>query len=958
MNIFARRGKRPLLWLMVVLCGAGGPAPAETRSIIRNGDSDPAFDAGPRSSDGAGTCGGFAFPYTLTGTDNAARVAELRQAIDCANANTTDDAIDLGGHTLVLGNGPYTDANGVNALPFVTGTLTLSNGALERGAAAPSFRFLDVPASGDLSLRAVQLRNGRAQTDGGAIRADGALSVEDCVFEDNVASTLGGALSSHAMTDITTSRFTRNAAPLGAAIAGGDGDASAGGDVTQVINSRFENNGAAGSHSVIWNSSYFAMIGSLVSGNHLAAADSSLLYFHQDTSVAELRAVTIAGNSVQGALFAWSSANVQVSNSIIWDNQYGSLGGVSPRHSIVPGCAAVVLDGCLDQPPGFVGPDDYHLDAGSPAIDAGDNAYGWTGPDLDGHPRQLDDTGVADTGHGPGPIIDMGAFEYQANSVAAGIHVTPTSGLITTETGGTATFSIVLARYPKADVTLALSSSDVTEGVVVPTSLTITQATWNRPQTIIVTGLDDGVSDGDQAYTIAIAPASSSDPAYASIDPPNVSVVNKEAAIPPHHVGGTVIGLLGNGLVLSLGAGAETLPVSANGSFAFATALAPGAVYAVTVASHPQAPAQSCAVINGNGTMGSADVGNVVVNCGASNTRTIGGTVSGLGGGSLTLQLNGGGDRTVSANGSYAFASRLVDGANYVVTVKTQPQGQWCTLAHASGTVQGANVTDVNASCAPLAAALYLDVDDGREYARYGRVRDYFVTLGNTGNVAANGVAVAGTFSAAFDAANVRWQCLGGANLCGTTGAGDFSDTANLPPNSSVTWLVSVPVLGGSNATEATFAVNLASPPPAPAGTGVSDADTDTLVIFRDGLDVPYGDGARPAEPTQLLDEQSVPVEWLPARGDGIAVVLVLQTPDGEVEVQRLTYRGADFVRLLGMDRAGQQQASDWARVADGARLVAGRVAGAADTSIVLLDGAQRPLALLQHASQLNGEVQ
>ena len=112
--------------------------------------------------------------------------------------------------------------------------------------------------------------------------------------------------------------------------------------------------------------------------------------------------------------------------------------------------------------------------------------------------------------------------------------------------------------------------------------------------------------------------------------------------------------------------------------------------------------------------------------------------MSGLGGGSLVLQLNGGGDLVRSVNGSYAFATRLVDGANYVVTVKTQPQGHWCTLTHASGTVQGADVTNVDASCAPLAAELHLDVDDGYAFARYGYVRDYFVTLGNTGNRAAN----------------------------------------------------------------------------------------------------------------------------------------------------------------------------------------------------------------------------
>ena len=47
---------------------------------------------------------------------------------------------------------------------------------------------------------------------------------------------------------------------------------------------------------------------------------------------------------------------------------------------------------------------------------------------------------------------------------AAGITVTPTAGLATTEAGGTATFTVVLNTQPTADVTIALSSSDTTEG--------------------------------------------------------------------------------------------------------------------------------------------------------------------------------------------------------------------------------------------------------------------------------------------------------------------------------------------------------------------------------------------------------------------------------------------------------------------------------------------------------------
>ena len=51
---------------------------------------------------------------------------------------------------------------------------------------------------------------------------------------------------------------------------------------------------------------------------------------------------------------------------------------------------------------------------------------------------------------------------------AAGITVTPTSGLATTEAGaGTATFTVVLNSEPTADVTIGLSSDDTSEGTVV-----------------------------------------------------------------------------------------------------------------------------------------------------------------------------------------------------------------------------------------------------------------------------------------------------------------------------------------------------------------------------------------------------------------------------------------------------------------------------------------------------------
>ena len=109
------------------------------------------------------------------------------------------------------------------------------------------------------------------------------------------------------------------------------------------------------------------------------------------------------------------------------------------------------------------------------------------------------------------------------------INVSPTSGLVTTEAGGTDDFTIVLGSQPSADVTIALSSSDETEGTVSPSSLTFTSANWNVSQTVTVTGVDDaigGTSDGDVNYTIVTAAAVSTDAGYSAVNPDDVTVTN------------------------------------------------------------------------------------------------------------------------------------------------------------------------------------------------------------------------------------------------------------------------------------------------------------------------------------------------------------------------------------------------------------------------------------------------
>ncbi|MGE0078543.1 MAG: Ig-like domain-containing protein [Bacteroidales bacterium] len=111
---------------------------------------------------------------------------------------------------------------------------------------------------------------------------------------------------------------------------------------------------------------------------------------------------------------------------------------------------------------------------------------------------------------------------------AAGIIVSPTSGLTTNESGGTATFTIVLASQPTSNVTIGLSSSNTLEGTVSPTSVTFSTANWGAAQTVTVTGVNDAVADGPQVYTIITAAATSSDPLYNGINPSDVSVTNQD----------------------------------------------------------------------------------------------------------------------------------------------------------------------------------------------------------------------------------------------------------------------------------------------------------------------------------------------------------------------------------------------------------------------------------------------
>src|SRR5438093_321953 len=110
----------------------------------------------------------------------------------------------------------------------------------------------------------------------------------------------------------------------------------------------------------------------------------------------------------------------------------------------------------------------------------------------------------------------------------AGITVSPTSGLTTTDGGGRAPSTVVSTRKSDAYATVGLSSSDLTEGTVAPASVTFTSGNWSTAQTVTVTGADDFGVDGNVAYTIVTAAATSTDGIYNGMDPSDVGVANAD----------------------------------------------------------------------------------------------------------------------------------------------------------------------------------------------------------------------------------------------------------------------------------------------------------------------------------------------------------------------------------------------------------------------------------------------
>jgi N-acetylneuraminic acid mutarotase len=266
----------------------------------------------------------------------------------------------------------------------------------------------------------------------------------------------------------------------------------------------------------------------------------------------------------------------------------------------------------------------------------------------------------------------------------------------------------------------------------------------------------------------------------------NVTTVQVTCTNVAFTIGGTVINLAGSGLVLQDNGG-NSLPVAANGSFTFTTALAPGGAYAVTVSTQPSSPAQTCGVVNGSGAA-NADVTTVMVNCGhnewawmsGANVPNQSGTYGTLG---TAAAANVPGIRnfgpiswTDTSGNLWLFGGNGFDSAGTTGDLNDLwkyniASGQWTW-------VSGSNLVSQNGTYGTLKTPAAGNVPGARDSSV-----SWIDASGNLWLFGGQGFDSAGTFGYLndlweFSVSNKDWTWVGGSNLVAQTGTYGTLNTA------------------------------------------------------------------------------------------------------------------------------------------------------------------------------------
>lgn len=343
----------------------------------------------------------------VTNGDVTIRAATLKE--NNGGCSAVEVNHDFGPAHLALESSTVTGMAGVTtfhvwgdmASATVTGTTFVGNMAGDAGGGIQ----VDFGSSAFISNTLV-FSNTAGDVGGGIAVRDGAsASVHGTQVFSNTAMAAGGGIGvGNAVLNVTDSEIMHNQAPNGqsGAIEVQAGATANVWDSIIADNLTLLHGGAA----TVEAGATLNLVNTLLTGNASSSGNANVLATSGDVTMMN---GTVSDNNPQGAqaVILWSG-HMTITNSIFWNNAF-NLQGDPP----CPTCFTVTYSdieggwsgtGNLDADPLFAGGGDYHLQAGSPAVDAGTNASA-PDHDLDGEPRPQD-------GDGDGAaVVDMGVYE-------------------------------------------------------------------------------------------------------------------------------------------------------------------------------------------------------------------------------------------------------------------------------------------------------------------------------------------------------------------------------------------------------------------------------------------------------------------------------------------------------------------------------------------------------------------
>jgi hypothetical protein len=114
-----------------------------------------------------------------------------------------------------------------------------------------------------------------------------------------------------------------------------------------------------------------------------------------------------------------------------------------------------------------------------------------------------------------------------------------------------------------------------------------------------------------------------------------------------------------------------------------------------------QATAPATYLVTAGNSAGTSSFG---VRITVSGRYTLGGIVNGLTSSGLVLTNNGLDSLTIDSSGPFTFPQVLTAGADYAVSITSQPAGQTCSIAGGSGSLGNANLASIVVTCSANAA--------------------------------------------------------------------------------------------------------------------------------------------------------------------------------------------------------------------------------------------------------------